>query len=87
MAWTIEFAQRPRRALRKLDRQTAAQIIDALDEIAQLPDPRERGKPLTGKFAGLWRYRIGNWRVIAKIEDSRLVSIVIEVGHRREIYR
>ena len=87
MAWTIELAERPRKALRKLDRQVAQRIVAALDEIAQLTDPRVRGKPLTGRFAGLWRYRVGDWRVIAKIEDQRVIIIVIEIGNRREIYR
>jgi mRNA interferase RelE/StbE len=87
LAWKIEFAERPRKALRKLDRPTARRIVDTIEEIARLDDPRARGKPLTGKFAGLWRYRMGDWRVIAKLEDDRLIIIVIEIGHRSQIYR
>lgn len=50
-------------------------------------DPRAPGKALTGRFSGLWRYRVGDYRIICKIEDDRLVVLVVEVGHRRDIYR
>ena len=87
MAWHVEFAERPRKALRKLDRQAAARIITALEAIANLDDPRLRGKALTGTLSGLWRYRVGDYRIIVKIEEDRFVIIVIEVAHRREVYR
>ena len=87
MAWHVEFAERPRKALRKLDRQAAARIITALEAIANLDDPRLRGKALTGTLSGLWRYRVGDYRIIVKIEQDRFVIIVIEVAHRREVYR
>ena len=87
MAWHVEFAERPRKALRKLDKQAAARIIAALEAIANLDDPRLRGKALTGTLSGLWRYRVGDYRIIVKIEQDRFVIIVIEVAHRREVYR
>ena len=49
-------------------------------------DPRRTGHPLTGEFQGLWRYRVGRYRIIAEIIDSRLVIVVVEVGHRKNIY-
>ena len=87
MAWQVEFAERPRKALRKLDKQAAARIIVALEAISNLDDPRLRGKALTGTLSGLWRYRVGDYRIIVKIEEDRFVIIVIEVAHRREVYR
>ena len=66
---------------------SAARIVRAMDDIAALENPRQRGKALTGDFAGFWRYRVGDWRVIVKIEDRRLIIILVAVGHRREIYR
>ena len=87
MAWQVEFAERPRKALRKLDKQAATRIITALEAIANLDDPRLRGKALTGTLSGLWRYRVGDYRIIVKIEEDRFVIIVIEVAHRREVYR
>ena len=87
MAWTIEYADGIEKALRKLGRRDAAQIITPLGEIAELDDPRSRGHACVGQMAGLWRYRVAGWRVICRIEDSRVVVLVIRVCHRREIYR
>ena len=87
MAWTIEYSAGVAKALSKLDRQAAARILKAVEDIAALDDPRLRGKALTGELAGLWRYRVGDYRVIAKIEDGRLVIVVVTLGHRRDVYR
>ena len=74
--------------LRKLDRQTAARIIRTLDErIASLDDPRTTGSALVGELAGLWRWRIGDYRVVARIEDERITILVVRIAHRREVYR
>jgi mRNA interferase RelE/StbE len=86
--WRIDIDPRVEKDLRKVDRATGVRILDFLhSRIASLRDPRSVGKALTGRYAGLWRYRIGDYRVICKIEDDRLVVLVLEVGHRREIYR
>ena len=87
MAWTIDFSDAAFRVLRKLDKPTARRIRDALKEISFLDDPRSRGKALTGDMAGFWRYRVGDYRVICSIEDSALVVLVIDVGHRKDIYK
>ena len=86
MAWRVEVDLRAARALRKLDRTIAARIVGYLEE-AVASDPRARGKALVGELGGFWRYRVGDWRVTCRIEDARLVVLVIEVGHRREVYR
>ncbi len=54
--------------------------------VAALDNPRERGKALAGEWAGHWRYRVGDYRVIARIEDRRMIILVIAIGHRRAIY-
>lgn len=87
MVWTIEYSASVAKALGKLDRQAAARILKAVEDIAALDDPRGRGKALTGELSGLWRYRVGDYRVIAKIEDGRLVIVVVALGHRRDVYR
>lgn len=87
MAWRIDFTKAADKALRKLDRQTAGRVLDELEEIAKLDDPRSRGKALTGNLAGLWRYRVGDYRVVCDIEDGVLVILVVDVAHRREVYR
>ena len=88
MAWTVEFLPAAAKELRKLDRTVAARIIRTLEErIATLDDPRTVGSALVGEHAGYWRWRIGDYRVIAKIEDERITILVIRVAHRREVYR
>ena len=73
--------------MRKLDRGIAARIFEELDEIAKLEDPRVRGKSLTGNLAGVWRYRVGDYRILCDIDDGRLVILVVDVAHRREVYK
>ncbi len=88
MAWKIEYADTARRQLRKLDKQMALRVVDFMDRrIAGMEDPRSAGKALTGPLGGLWRYRIGECRVICDIEDDALRVLVVRVGNRREIYR
>ncbi len=88
MAWTIDYTQTALNQLRKLDKQSARRILDFLDErVAQRDDPRSTGKALTGPPGGLWRYRIGDFRVICEIQDGELRVLVVELGNRREIYR
>lgn len=87
MAWKIEFLQSAAREMRKLDRATQKRILAFLKErVAARPDPRESGKPLRGTLAGLWRYRVGDWRLVCRIEDARVTVLVIRVAHRREVY-
>lgn len=73
--------------MRKLDRQVSKRIMAKLREISQLDDPRSIGKGLTGNLAGLWRYRVGDYRIICDIEDAVLVILVIDAAHRREVYK
>ena len=88
MVWAIEFAPEAARELRKLGKQEAGRILRTLEErIAPLEDPRSLGAPLTGEHSGYWRWRIGDYRVIARIEDARVVILVVRVGRRREVYR
>ena len=87
MAWRIDFTRNADKAMRKLDRGVAARVLDELEEIAKLEDPRSRGKALTGNLAGIWRYRIGDYRILCDINDGRLVILVVDVAHRREVYK
>lgn len=88
MAWTVEFQRSAAKQLRALDRPIQRRIL-AYFRIQILPadDPRKLGKALSGDKGGLWRYRIGDYRAISKLEDDKLVVLVLEVGHRREVYR
>lgn len=88
MAWTIEFLPDAVKELKKLDRSMARRIITTLEErIATLDDPRTLGSALTGDHAGYWRWRVGDYRVVAQIKDERVVIIIVRVAHRRKVYR
>lgn len=89
MAWSIEFERRAERELFRLDRQDAARILVFLrDRVAPLDDPRSIGEALQGSRLGeFWKYRVGDCRVIARIEDGAVRILVVRIGNRREIYR
>ncbi|MPV50734.1 type II toxin-antitoxin system mRNA interferase toxin, RelE/StbE family [Pseudactinotalea sp. HY160] len=86
MTWEVELSPEAARWLRKADPQTARRVRAALRAITTLKSPRDRGAPLTGGLAGLWRYRVGDYRIICDLRDERLVVLVIEIGHRRGVY-
>jgi mRNA interferase RelE/StbE len=85
----VEFSAEAGRELGKLDPQHAKRILNFLHErVSKLDDPRSIGEALRGSRLGeLWKYRVGHYRLICKIEDDRVVVLVLRVGHRREIYR
>lgn len=89
MAWKVEFSLEANRELDKLDAQHAKRILKFFRErVTKREDPRSIGKPLQGSRLGeFWRYRVGDYRLICKIEDDRLLVLVLRIGHRREIYR
>lgn len=88
MVWTIDYTDTAKTQLRKLDKQAARRILDFMDErIGDRDDPRSTGKALTGPLGGLWRYRVGDFRVICDIQDGTLRVLVVQLGNRREVYR
>ncbi len=88
MAWTIDYADTAKGQLSKLDRQTARRIVNFMDErVAGLANPRNTGKALTGPLGGLWRYRLGDHRIICDIQDGALRVLVVQVGSRSKVYR
>ena len=87
MAWTVEWDERAVRDARKLEPQARQSIIKYLRErIATDEDPRRFGKPLLADQAGLWRYRVGEYRIVCRIEDARFVVLILAVGHRSKVY-
>jgi mRNA interferase RelE/StbE len=83
----VEFDEAAAKELRKLDRQAQQEILRYFRErIATDEDPRRFGKPLSRDMAGLWRYRVRNYRVICHIEDDKLVVLVLRAGHRKVVY-
>jgi mRNA interferase RelE/StbE len=89
MAWNVEFSPAAVRELDGLDKQHARRILKFLyQRVAKLEDPRSIGRALHGSRLGeFWKYRVGDYRLICKIEDDRLIVLVLRIGHRKEIYR
>ena len=89
MAWQIEFDESAKKELAKLDRQVARRLIDFLkNRVLNLRDPRSVGQALRGSTLGeFWKYRVGAFRIIASIQDDRMIVLVLRVGNRSDIYR
>ena len=82
----VEWSERAVRQLDKLDRQAARAIVRFMAErIEGADNPRAAGRPLRGE--GLWRYRVGDYRILCLIRDDVMMVLVVEVGHRRTVYR
>jgi mRNA interferase RelE/StbE len=88
LAWKVEFQLTAQKRIRKFDVVVQRRILAYFRQrVLALEDPRKLGKPLKGNKGDLWRYRIGDYRAICKIESEQLVVLVLEVGHRCEVYR
>lgn len=86
--WSIVIEPATRKDLDRVGRTNSARVLRFLnDRVLHLENPRQLGKPLKGAHAGLWRYRVGDLRIVCEIRDSELIVLVVSIGHRREIYR
>ena len=87
MTWQVKISDKARKELRKLDPQVQRHIFRYLEErIETDEDPRRFGKELTSDKSGLWRYRIGDYRIICDIQDAKLVVLVLRADHRKTVY-
>lgn len=87
MKYRVEFTQRALKDLKKLDRHTQALLLGWIRKnLEGCENPRIHGKGLTANRSGQWRYRVGDYRLLAEIDDGKIVIFVLNVGHRREIY-
>ena len=88
MAWKVEYTDIAERAMAKLDPQVRKRINGFFRKrVTKIDAPTTIADPLVGEFRGLWRFRIGDCRAICDISQKRLLVLVLDVGHRREIYR
>ena len=89
MAWTVEFEKKAARELKKLSPDVVTRILDFLvDRVESADDPRQVGAALRGPDLGrFWKYRVGDYRLIAHIDDVTITVLILSVGHRRQIYR
>ena len=83
----VEYSKDAQRDIKKLDKPMRNRIKSyILNNLEGCENPRLRGKPLVGNLRGNWSYRVGNYRIIAKIEDDKILINIVEVGHRGDIY-
>jgi len=88
MRWRVRFERRALKELSKIPRQDQARISKFIHErLLVRENPREIGEPLAGNLSGYWKYRVGDFRLIAMIEDMEITITIIRIGNRREIYR
>lgn len=88
MVWTVEVSDFAENQLRRLDKPVCERLLDYLfDRIEGCKNPRHFGEALKANLAGLWRYRVGDYRIICEIQDERLVVLALSIGHRRDVYR
>jgi mRNA interferase RelE/StbE len=89
LAWLIKIEEGAKKDLAKLDKPVAKRVTSFLKErLQKLTDPRSIGEALKGKkFGELWKYRVGDFRIIVKIEDKQLIILVVRVGHRKNVYK
>lgn len=86
--WRVVTTRKFDNAIKQLDRRTARRILNYLDDLSGLDNPKGRGKPLTGSLAGYWRYRVGDYRILARINEHETTIIALDTGHRSgRIYR
>lgn len=87
MRYRVEYTPQAIKQLKKIDKHTASLIYSWIDKnLVNCENPRQHGKGLTANRSGQWRYRIGNYRLIADIQDDKVLILVLNVGHRRDIY-
>ncbi|MEI8393788.1 MAG: type II toxin-antitoxin system RelE/ParE family toxin [Rhodospirillaceae bacterium] len=88
MTWRVEWLPAAQKQLRRLDVKIQRDLLKFCRErLASDDNPRRFGKLLIGDFTGLWRYRVGDYRLLCEFEDDCLVVLVVEAGHRREVYQ
>ncbi len=88
MSYSVRLTERAKNQLLKMDKHTALLITGWIRKrLEGCDNPRAFGKPLTANHSGQWRYRTGDYRIIAEIEDDRLIILALNIGHRREVYK
>ena len=85
MTYRIRFTPKANKQIQRLDRPVAHRIRRYLEQL-DLKNPRSTGKPLKGG-SGFWRYRAGDYRILASIQDNELLVLIVDVDHRRSVYR
>lgn len=88
MSYTVEYSSNARKFIKKLDKYTKALLKSWINKnLEGCTNPFQHGKPLTADKKGLWRYRVGDYRLICDVQQDKVIIIIVEIGHRRDIYK
>jgi mRNA interferase RelE/StbE len=87
MPWTVEVNGKAAKTITHMDKPIRNRIMGYLKQLEALDNPRTQGKALTGKYSGLWRYRVGDYRLISQIKDKEIIILILDIDHRKDIYR
>ena len=86
--WSIKWEEKAKKQLAKLSHPVQRDIVEYLNtRIRHASDPRFYGKSLSGPLRGVWRYRVGDYRILCRIKDKEIAILIVDVGHRKEIYQ
>ncbi|WP_324279202.1 type II toxin-antitoxin system RelE family toxin [Fusobacterium polymorphum] len=87
MKYNVEYSKTAVNIIKKMDSSTSKLIRTWIEKnLMNTENPRIKGKPLTGDLKGLWRYRVGDYRILAEIQDDKIVILILDIGHRSKIY-
>ena len=87
MTWTINITEEADKQLQSLDKPIRERIRKYVKELEKLPNPKIRAETLKGNLSEFCKYRVGDYRLICKIEDDKLLILVVKIGHRSKIYK
>lgn len=86
--WSIELKRGALKDLKKIDKKAQEKIFQYLEnKVVSSGNVRSFGKPLTGVLSGLWRYRVGDYRILCEIQDKKLIIVIVQVAHRKNVYQ
>ena len=87
ITYSVRFTENAKKQLKKLDKSVSAYLFNWINKnLEGCVNPRQHGKALTANQTGIWRYRVGDYRILADIQDDKLFILVVKAGHRRNIY-
>ena len=87
MLWKVNFSAEADSQLLKLDKQDRERIRKYVKDLETLPDPRMRGESLTGNLSDFWKYRVGKYRLICRLQDDQLLVLIVKIGKRDKVYK
>lgn len=88
MKYKVEFSEQGKKDFKKLDTSIQRLILKWIKKnLVDSENPRVHGKVLVGNLKGYWRYRVGSYRILCDIDDEKITILVLEIGHRSEIYK